>query len=97
MFFNLETCLQSKINLGSSCPLNAKSSKTLALVAKLPFFVFFKEAILSSLYMISPSCFVEAILNSFFDILKIFFSKLLIFFSNFLDKSFKNLLSILTP
>jgi len=49
VFFSFETCLQSKINLGNLWPLNAKSSKTLALVAKLPFFVFFNPAILRSL------------------------------------------------
>ena len=38
-------------------------------MAKLPFFVFFNPAILRSLYIISPSCFGDAILNSFFEIL----------------------------
>ena len=41
----------------------------------LMFSVFFlRDAILRSLYIISPNCFVEAILNSFFEILNIFFS-----------------------
>ena len=69
VFFSLLVCLQSNTNLGSSCPLNAKSSNTVALVAKLPFFVFFSEDILSSLYIISPSCLVEPILNFLLEIL----------------------------
>ena len=48
-FFNFDNCLQSKINLGNLLPLNAKSSKTEALVANPPFLVFFKPAILRSL------------------------------------------------
>ena len=69
VFLSLLVCRQSKTNLGNSCPLNARSSSTEALVAKLPFFVFFSEEILSSLYIISPSCLVEAILNCLFEIL----------------------------
>jgi len=41
VFFNFDNCLQSKTNFAKLWPLNARSSKTDALVAKLPFFVFF--------------------------------------------------------
>ena len=77
--------------------MNARSSKTLALVAKLPFFVFFVPAILRSLYIISPNCFGEAMLNSFFEILKTSFSIFFIFLSNLDEREFKNLLSTSTP
>ena len=40
VLFNFETCLHSKTKFGNLCPVKAKSSKILALVAKLPFFVF---------------------------------------------------------
>ena len=69
----------------------------MALVAKLPFLVFFNDAILSSLYIISPSCFVDPILNSFFEILKILPSKVFIFLRNFTDNFCKKSLSIFTP
>ena len=50
VFWSFEICLHSKTNLGNSCPLNARSSKTLALVAKLPFFVFFSAEIFLKAY-----------------------------------------------
>jgi hypothetical protein len=49
VFLSFDNCLQSKINPGNLLPLNAKSSKTDALVANPPFLVFFKPAILRSL------------------------------------------------
>ena len=91
MFLSLDICLQSKINFGNLLPLNAKSSSTDALVAKLPFFVFFKLAIFSSLYIISPSCLVDPILNSFFEILKISSSNFFILLPNFFERIDKNL------
>ena len=66
----------------------------LALVAKLPFFVFLVIEIFKSLYIISPSCLVDAILNSFFEILKISFSRFIYFDFKFLRKFFKNLSTI---
>ena len=47
--FNFINFLQSKTRLGNLCPLNAKSSRTAALVAKPPFLVFFKVAILTEI------------------------------------------------
>ena len=41
VFLSLVNCLQSKTLRGKLCPLNAKSSRTAALVAKPPFLVFF--------------------------------------------------------
>ena len=55
--------------------MSAKSSKIFALVAKLPFFVFFNLAIFKSLYIISPSCLGEPILNFLPEILKISISQ----------------------
>tara|TARA_B100000767_G_scaffold46195_1_gene40741 strand:- start:664 stop:840 length:177 start_codon:yes stop_codon:yes gene_type:complete len=49
VFLSFDTCLQSNTNCGNLCPLKAKSSRTAAFVAKLPFFVFLSTAIFSSL------------------------------------------------
>ena len=53
VFLSLLVCRQSKTNLGNSCPLNARSSNTEALVAKLPFFVFFSEEILRLFHQVA--------------------------------------------
>ena len=49
VLLSLDTCLHSKIKLGNLCPVRARSSRILALVAKLPFLVFFNFAIFKSL------------------------------------------------
>ena len=69
----------------------------MALVAKLPFFVFLSDEIFISLYITSPNCLVDPILNSFFEILKISFSNNLIFLSNLTESDFKKFLSNFMP
>ena len=49
VFLSLESCLQSNTSCGKLWPLKARSSRTPAFVAKLPFFVFLSAAILRSL------------------------------------------------
>ena len=66
-------------------------------MAKLPFFVFFKAAIFKSLYIISPSCLVDPMLNVFFEILKIDFSNFSILVENFEDSLLSEDLSSLIP
>ena len=64
--FNLVNSLHSKTNLAISYPLNDKSFKVDELVENMPDLVFFPPGIFKFINRISPNCFGDAILNSFF-------------------------------